>query len=207
MEKKAEDQPPRQHSQHPRPPGQKRKQYNDSPENDISLGDNSAGKLDEEFVPVAKKRCRGLPAFEPSVHANSLSCSSSNKAQLSCASAPPLAAQHHTGQESCKAEGPNTGKKDRLQPEPLQPKPAEREKPSGKHKCKTKHLDVQGSRKRSFLAMDDPFAIEDTRDLVAVPKKRMRLVEPILHHGSSPAITNQQRLHKQLQQPPSLPTL
>jgi len=143
------------------------------------------------------------------MHTESLSFTNASKkkqAQPSYAPAPTLAAPQHKTQESCKADGLSTGK-EKFQPKPLLQKQAEGEKPSGKHKCKTKDLDMQGRRKRSFLAMDDPFAIEDIQDMVAVPKKVMRLAEPTLHGGSLPAKSNQQKLHKQLQQPPSLPTL
>lgn len=143
------------------------------------------------------------------MHTESLSFTNASKkkqAQPSYAPAPTLAAPQHKTQESCKADGLSTGK-EKFQPKPLLQKQAEGEKPSGKHKCKTKDLDMQGRRKRSFLAMDDPFAIEDIQDMVAVPKKVMRLAEPTLHGGSLSAKSNQQKLHKQLQQPPSLPTL
>ena len=154
--------------------------------------------------------CRGLPVFPASMHTKSLSSTNASKkkqAQPSYAPAPTLSAPQHKTQESCKADGLSTGKEEKFQPKPLLQKQAEGEKPSGKRKCKTKELDVQGRRKRSFLATDDPFAIKDIQDTVAVPKKVMRLAEPTLHGSSLPAKSNQQKLHKQLQQPPSLPTL
>ncbi|XP_019472112.1 uncharacterized protein LOC109368291 [Meleagris gallopavo] len=174
--------------QHPCPPlDKKRKHCSERLQNSGNQTVNFTGKRQDEFIPAAKKRCRDLPVLPASLHTKGLSSSNPNEngkkqAQPSCTQAPSLAAQQHKTQESCKTDSQN---KQKFQPESVLQKEAEGQKPSGKHKCKTKHLDVQG-RKRSFLAIDDPFDTEDTQDMVALPKKVMKQAEPALHCGSLP---------------------
>lgn len=187
-------------SQHSCPPlDRKHKQYGERLQNDGSQGENSADKLQEEFIPKANKRCRGLPVFPLSLHTKSLSATNANgrkQAQPSCAPAPSLTAQQHKTKESCKTDGLNAEESFQLEP-PLK-KQAECKKLPGKRKCKTMHLKVQGSRKRSFLTMDDPFDIENTQATVVVPRKVMKQAEPTLHCCSLPAKPYQQKLHKKL---------
>ncbi|XP_031446168.1 BCL-6 corepressor-like [Phasianus colchicus] len=176
--------------QRPRPPLDKKRKYcSERLQNSGNQTENFTGKRQDEFVPAAKKMRRDLPVLPAPLHTKGLSSTNTNgngkmQAQPSSAPAPTLAAQQHKTQESCKTDSPNTGKQ-KFQPEPVLQKQAEGQKPSGKRKCKTKHLDVQG-RKRSFFAMDDPFDIEDSQDMVALPKKMMKQAEPTLHCGSLP---------------------
>ena len=155
-----------------------------------SQAENPANELQEEFRPKAKKTCKALPIFPVSLPRGGLPSSSANgskQAQPSCAPAPGLAAKLQKSTESCKTDGLSNGKEGMIQPAPLLQKCAEREKPSGKRQSKTKHLEVQRSRKRSFLRMDDPFDTASTCDVVTIPTKVLKLSEPTMHCSSSPA--------------------
>jgi len=143
-----------------------------------SQAENPADELQEEFGAKAKKSCKALPIFSVSLPPEGLPSSSANgtkQAQPSCAPAPGLAAQLQKTTESCKTDGLSNVKEGMIQPAPLQQKCAEREKPSGKRQSKTKHLEVQHSRKRSFLRMDDPFDVANICDVVTVPTKIVKL--------------------------------
>lgn len=179
----------------------KRKHNSERLQNEGSR-DNFADRWQHEFMPVAKKTCRALPVPPASVPTQDLyhtNTSGKKHAQLTCAPALSLAEQQT--QESC-----NTGKEAKCQSNALLQKEDEAKKASGKRKCKTKHLEVQMRRKRSFFAMDDPFEMEDTQDMATLPNKMMKQGEPTLHHVSLPAPVCQ-KLHKQLQQRPSQPTI
>ena len=143
-----------------------------------SQAENPADELQEEFRPKAKKTCKALPIFSVSLPPEGHPSSSANgtkQAQPSFAPAPGSTAKLQKSTESCKTDGLSTGKEGMLQPAPLLQKCAEREKPSGKRQSKTKHLEVQRSRKRSFLRMDDPFDAASTCDVVTVPRKVVKL--------------------------------
>ena len=143
-----------------------------------SQDENPADELQEEFRVRAKKTCKALPIFPVSLPPEGLPSSSAHgnkQAQPSCAPAPGLAAQLQKTTESCKTDGPSTGKEGIFHPDPPLQKSAERDKPSGKRQKKSKHLEVQHSRKRSFLKMDDPFDSASICDVVTVPTKVVRL--------------------------------
>lgn len=191
------------------PLNKKRKLDGESEQNNRSQPENLGDKSQGEFTPNTKKRCKGWPVFPASLHAKSLSPTKANgnkQAPLSCTPAPSLPAKQQELKESSKTDGLNAGKDETFHPEAPPQKHAEGEKPSGKRKCKTKHLEAQGRRKRSFLAMDDPFEIQNIEDTVTVPRKVRKQAEPASHCASSPAKPYQQKLRRQLQQPPSLPT-
>jgi len=171
-----------------------------------SQAEESADELQQALRPKAKKICKALPIFPVTLPPEGLPSSSahSNKqAQPSCAPAPGLAAKLQKTAGSCKTDGPSTAKEGIFQPASLLQKCAESEKPSGKRQKKTKHLEVQQSRKRSFLRMDDPFDAAGTCDVVTVPMKVVKLSEPTMHCSSSLAKPYLQKLHKQ-QQPSGL---
>ena len=143
-----------------------------------SQDEDSADKLQQALRPKAKKICKALPIFRVTLPPEGLPSSSahSNKqAQPSCAPAPGLDAKLQKTTESCKTNGPSTGKEGIFHPDPPLQKHAECDKPSGKRQKKSKHLEVQHSRKRSFLKMDDPFDTASICDVVTVPTKVVRL--------------------------------
>ena len=143
-----------------------------------SQDEDSADQFQEEFRPKAKKSCKALPNFPVSLLPEGLPSSTANgskKAQPSCAPAPGLDAKLQKTTESCRMDGPSTGKEGIFHPDPPLQKRAECDKPSGKRQKKSKHLEVQHSRKRSFLKMDDPFDSASICDVVTVPTKVVRL--------------------------------
>ena len=143
-----------------------------------SQDEESADELQQALRPKAKKSCKALPIFPKCLSLEGLPSTAANgskQAQPSCAPAPGLAAKLQKTAGSCKTNGPSTDKEGILQPDPPLQNCAESQKPSGKRKSKTKHLEVQQSRKRSFLRMDDPFDVANICDVVTVPTKIVKL--------------------------------
>ena len=177
--KAAADGPADPVSPHPCPAQpRKRRQCAGRQHNRGSQAEDSVDQFQEEFRPKAKKSCKALPNFPVSLLPEGLPSSSANgskQAQPSCAPAPGLAAKLQKSTESCRMDGPSTGKEGIFHPDPPLQKSAERDKPSGKRQKKSKHLEVQQSRKRSFLRMDDPFDTASICDVVTVPTKVVKL--------------------------------
>jgi len=166
-------------SPHPCPAQpRKRKHFAGREHSRGSRDEDSAEEPQEEFGAKAKKSCKALPIFPVSLPPEGLPSASAHgnkQDQPSCAPAPGLAAKLQKTAGSCKTDGPSTGKEGIFHPDPPLQKSPESEKPSGKRKSKTKHLEVQRSRKRSFLRMDDPFDTASTCDVVTVPRKVVKL--------------------------------
>jgi len=166
-------------SPHPCPAQpRKRRQCAGRQHNRGSQAEDSVDQFQEEFRPKAKKSCKALPNFPVSLLPEGLPSSTANgskQAQPSCALAPGLDAKLQKTTESCRMDGPSTGKEGIFHPDPPLQKSAERDKPSGKRQKKSKHLEVQHSRKRSFLKMDDPFDTASICDVVTVPTKVVKL--------------------------------
>lgn len=125
--------------------------------------------------------------------------------QAQSSPAPSSDAKQQKIKKSCKTDRLDTGEKEGFYHEPPLQKLAEYKKPSGKRKCKTKHLEEQGTRKRPYLAEDESFDTEHSEDTVAVPKEVMKQAESTRHRGSLPAKPRKQKQRKQLQQSTLLP--
>ena len=166
-------------SPHPCPAQpRKRRQCAGREHNRGSQAEDSVDQFQEEFRPKAKKSCKALPNFPVSLLPEGLPSSTANgskQVQPSRAPAPDLDGKLQKSTESCRTDGPSTGKEGIFHPGPPLQKRAECDKPSGKRQKKSKHLEVQHSRKRSFLKMDDPFDSASICDVVTVPTKVVRL--------------------------------